>query len=334
MFKDHAVVHVKAGDGGNGCVAYHREKYVPNGGPSGGDGGNGGSVYLVANFQESTLFQLVRKPHVRAENGVHGGGKKCHGRRGNPLELQVPIGTLVYDKETNALLRDLKADGDRVRVARGGNGGWGNARFATSLNQKPDRANPGQQGDQLSVRLELKLIADVGLVGLPNAGKSTLITRVSAATPRVANYPFTTLNPHPGIVELSGFRRFVMMDIPGLIEGASDGHGLGHQFLRHVERTRILVHMVDMAPLDDRTCVEAYHTIRGELEQYSPKLASTPNLVVLTKSDLVPDPAEVERVFTEETGVSCRSISAATGQGLDELMEALWRLLEQSKEEV
>lgn len=330
MFKDHAVIHVKAGDGGDGAVAYRREKYVPKGGPAGGDGGHGGGVYLVASVQESTLFQLVRNPHVRAEHGVAGGGSNCHGRRGKDVEILVPVGTLVFERETNTLLRDLKVDGERVRVARGGNGGWGNSHFATSTNQKPDRANPGQSGEKKTLRLELKLIADVGLVGLPNAGKSTLISRVSRATPRVADYPFTTLDPHPGIVELSGFRRFVMMDIPGLIEGASDGHGLGHQFLRHVERTRVLVHMVDMAPLDGTSCADAFRTIREELERYSTKLANTPNMVVLTKSDLVSDAQAIQEAFTAETGIPCRTISAATGQGLDDLLQQVWELLSQT----
>ena len=328
MFKDHAVIQVKSGKGGDGCVSFRREKYVPKGGPDGGDGGNGGSVYLEACEHTSSLLDLVRNPHVRSENGVPGKGKGMYGRRGEDVVVMVPIGTLVFEAESGVLLRDLKQIRDRVCVARGGNGGWGNEHFATSTNQTPRRANPGLPGEERHLRLELRLIADVGLVGLPNAGKSTLISRVSAARPKVADYPFTTLHPHPGIVELPDLRRFVMVDIPGLIGGASDGHGLGHRFLKHVERTRVLVHLVDMAPVDGSDPIEAYRTIIQELEGYSKALASKPRITVLSKADLAEDPERVARELSAEMGTDVTFISAATGVGLDRLLEDIWRRLQ------
>ncbi|MEZ6197620.1 MAG: GTPase ObgE [Planctomycetota bacterium] len=327
MFKDYAIVHVRAGKGGNGCVSFRREKYVPAGGPDGGDGGHGGSIYLVADHHESTLLSLVRNPHVFGEHGEPGRGRNKHGRRGTDVEVKVPVGTLVYDRGTDTLLRDLKEIGDRVCVARGGTGGYGNDHFKSALNQTPRQANDGTEGESRTLRLELKLIADVGLVGLPNAGKSTLISAVSAARPKVADYPFTTLDPHPGIVEVDPDRRFVMMDIPGLIEGAAEGQGLGHRFLKHVERTRVIVHVVDMAPIDGSDPVASFRTIEFELARYSEALAKKPRRLVFSKSDLVSDPAARARELSAEIGLEGRPISAVARMGTRELLEDLWRLL-------
>ncbi|MEE9392424.1 MAG: GTPase ObgE [Planctomycetota bacterium] len=332
MFKDHAVIYVSAGKGGNGAISFRREKYVPAGGPDGGNGGHGGSVYLVADGQESTLISQVRNPHVRAENGVHGQGRDCHGRRGEDSVIKVPIGTLVFDKNDETMLRDLKNEGDRVCVAKGGRGGFGNEHFKSSSNQTPRQANPGSSGESRTLRLELKLIADVGLVGLPNAGKSTFISKVSAAHPKVADYPFTTLDPHPGIVEMSGFRRFVMMDIPGLIEGAAVGQGLGHRFLKHVERTRALVHLVDMAPMDESDPVEAFRTIVAELERYSPALAKKPRLTVFSKADLVADPVARAAELAAEMGVEAYAVSSATGFNVERLLEDIWVMIKPESE--
>lgn len=327
MFKDHAVVYVQAGRGGDGCVAFRRELFAPKGGPFGGDGGRGGSIHFVADHHESTLLSLVRNPHIRGESGDPGQGKTMEGRSGEDVVVKVPVGTLIFDKEKNILLRDLKAHGDTVCVARGGNGGYGNKHFATATNQAPRKAIPGQEGEKRTLRLELRLIADVGLVGLPNAGKSTLISRVSAARPKIADYPFTTLHPHPGIVELSGERRFVMVDIPGLIEGASEGHGLGHRFLKHVERTRALVHLVELAPADGSDPAENYAIIVRELERYSAALAMKPRLTVYTKADLVPDPDDRVRELNQRLGIEAYAISSAVGTGIDRTLEEAWRMI-------
>lgn len=326
-FRDHAVIHVKAGKGGNGAIAFRREKYVAKGGPDGGDGGHGGSVYLLACHQESTLLTLVRNPHQRARGGANGGAKSMHGPKGEDVIVKVPVGTLIYEKETGILLRDLKEDGDQVCVVKGGRGGWGSARFANATRQTPRYANPGLEGESRTLRLELKLIADVGLVGLPNAGKSTLITAVSAARPKVADYPFTTLQPHPGIIELSDFRRFVMVDIPGLIEGASEGLGLGHRFLKHVERTRVLIHLVELAPMDESDPAENYRTIVAELARYSAALASKPMLTVFSKSDMVPDGDQKAAEIAKELGIKAYCISSATHSNLNRLLEDAWLLL-------
>ncbi|HGY91408.1 MAG TPA: GTPase ObgE [Planctomycetes bacterium] len=327
MFKDYAVIYVRAGHGGNGCCSFRREKFVPKGGPDGGDGGRGGAVYLEASEHENTLLSLVRNPHVRAENGQDGRGANCQGRRGKDIVVPVPPGTLVYEKSTHILLRDLKEPGDRVCVARGGYGGWGNLHFAHATNQAPRQANEGAPGEERTLELELKLIADVGLVGLPNAGKSTLVRSVSAAHPRVADYPFTTLQPHPGVVELSGDRRFVMVDVPGLIEGAAEGHGLGHRFLKHLERTRVVVHLVDMAPIDGSDPLDNLRVIDEELSRYSPALAEKPRLTVFSKSDLVPDPEARAAALAGEAGLQPRWISAATGVGVQDLLAECWKLL-------
>ena len=327
MFKDYAVIYVAAGKGGDGACAFRREKFVPRGGPSGGDGGRGGSIWLVASLHETTLYPMLKNPHIRAGGGENGMGGSCHGKNGEDVEVFVPIGTQIRDHDTKILLRDLKEEGDRVCVARGGNGGWGNERFKSPINQTPRQYNPGTPGEQRTLELELKLIADIGLVGFPNAGKSTLIGRVSAARPKVADYPFTTLQPHPGVVELSGNRRFVIVDIPGLIEGAADGQGLGHRFLRHVERTRALVHMVDMAPIDGSDPVVNHATILRELERYSAALAQKPSITVFTKADLVEDPDAKAAELAARLGLPAYAVSAVTGHNMDRLLEDAWRLI-------
>src|SRR5437588_8901628 len=273
MFIDQATIRIKAGDGGNGCLAFRREKFVPRGGPSGGDGGQGGSIFIVASPHTNTLISYRFHPEFSADRGRHGQGSNRTGHAGADLELAVPIGTLVYEKtgdpaEPVRLLADLAEVGQRVLVARGGRGGLGNAHFATSTNRAPRKVQPGEPGEEKDIRLELKLLADVGLVGFPNAGKSTLIARISAARPKIADYPFTTLTPNLGVVGLSGDRSFVLADIPGLIEGASDGHGLGHRFLRHVERTRVLVHLVELAQEEGRDPERDFDVIDRELERF------------------------------------------------------------------
>jgi len=330
MFIDEARIYVKAGDGGNGCVSFRREKFVPKGGPDGGDGGKGGDVYFEAAADRDTLLDFAGKHHWRAENGKHGGGNNMFGSDGQDLVIPVPPGTLIYDEDLGLLLKDLNETGMKVRVCRGGRGGKGNRAFATSTNQAPREYEPGKPGQERNLRLELKLIADVGLVGMPNAGKSTLLSRCSAARPKIAPYPFTTLEPVLGIVELSGFRRFVMADIPGLIEGASQGAGLGHDFLRHIERTVILVHILDIMPTDGSDPVDNYRAIREELTQYSKTLAQKSEVVVVNKMDLDPDGARLadlrDRLMREVV-----PISAATGQGIKELTELLWQKITQVK---
>ena len=333
-FIDEAEICVRSGKGGDGCVSFRREKYVPKGGPDGGDGGDGGSVYLEADPQMSTLVDFTGHHHWTAENGRPGMGANCSGKKGEDELVKVPTGTLVFDRDNGLLLRDLSIDGDRVCVARGGIGGKGNARFATSTHQAPREFEPGTPGEERWLRLELKLIADVGVVGLPNAGKSTLLSRVSKAKPKIADYPFTTLVPNLGIVSLSGFRRFVMADVPGLVEGAHDGIGLGDQFLRHIERTRVIVHLIDLFPLEGNpTPAEAYRTIRNELESYSPTLASKPELVVANKLDLAgkTDPPELAELAAE---LDCEvlGISGVSGRGLDPLTNRIWDLLEANRE--
>ena len=285
MLVDHAIIEIFAGRGGHGLVSFRREAYVPKGGPDGGDGGDGGSVYLEAGAGVDTLLDMAGRHHWRAGHGENGRSKSRFGARGDDLTIQVPPGTIVYDESTGSLVDDLDQLGKRVLVARGGRGGYGNEHFKSATNQTPRQATPGETGEQRTLRLELKLIADVGLVGLPNAGKSTLLTRVSRATPKVADYPFTTLEPQLGIAELSGYRRLVIADIPGLIEGASAGAGLGHTFLRHIERTRVLVHMLDSEPADGSDPVENFHTINLELAEHSQVLADKPMLIAVNKTD-------------------------------------------------
>jgi len=329
MFVDEAEIRVSAGDGGRGCVSFRREKYVPRGGPDGGDGGHGGSVHLVASPHLNTLVNFRFHPEFTARRGQHGMGSGRTGRNGDNLEIAVPPGTVAFevaDDGSVTLLADLVEAGQRELIARGGRGGRGNARFATSTNQAPRRADPGEPGEQRRLRLQLKLLADVGLVGYPNAGKSTLIARVSAARPKIADYPFTTLTPHLGVVRLDDLRSFVIADVPGLIEGAHRGLGLGHRFLRHVERTKVLVHVVDVSSATDRDPVGDLDTIRRELELFDESLARRPQVVAANKMDAVDAPERVERLAARaaELGLPCFRISGVTGEGVRALLDALW----------
>jgi GTP-binding protein len=332
MFVDEAEIHVKAGDGGNGCVSFRREKFVPKGGPNGGDGGDGGDVYFETVEGKDTLLDFAGRHHWRAENGKPGEGSNKSGLAGQDLVIPVPLGTLIYDTDLDLLIKDLNELGMKVLVCRGGKGGKGNKAFATSTNQAPREFEPGTPGQVRNLRLELKLIADVGLVGMPNAGKSTLLSRCSAARPKIAPYPFTTLEPVLGIVELPGFRRFLMADIPGLIEGASGGAGLGHDFLRHIERTRIIVHILDIMPLDGSDPVANYHAIRKELAGHSEVLAQKDEVVVANKIDLDPDGSRLKDL-QDRLDRDIVPISAATGQGIRELSELLWRKVRGQEEE-
>ena len=291
MFIDLAEIYVKAGDGGNGRVSFHREKYVPAGGPDGGDGGDGGNLIFQADKHLRTLADFRYRRSYKAERGEDGGQKKCFGKKGEDLLIKVPCGTLVKDKETGLILADLTRDGQKEIIAKGGKGGKGNVHFATSTRQIPNFAKNGTPGEERWIILELKLLADVGLVGYPNVGKSTLLSKVSSAQPKIANYHFTTLSPNLGVVSMGEGESFAMADIPGLIEGAHEGVGLGHDFLRHVERTRILIHVVDVAGLDGRDPVEDFHTINRELEKYNPELAKRPQIVAANKVDVLSDDA-------------------------------------------
>lgn len=338
MFVDEVDIHVRAGHGGRGCLAFRREKYVPRGGPSGGDGGAGGSIYIVASPHLNTLVNFRFHPEFDAERGGHGEGSNRTGRSGGDLELQVPIGTLVYEKapgpeEAPQLLADLAHTGDRVLVAKGGRGGLGNAHFATSTNRAPRKVQPGEPGEEKFLRLELKLLADVGLVGFPNAGKSTLISRISAARPKIGDYPFTTLTPNLGVVSLSDNRSFVVADVPGLIEGAHRGQGLGHQFLRHLERTRVLVHLVDISGATGRDPVQDLDTVRRELQLFDADLASKPQLVAANKIDALDDESRAVAVGARahELGLPFFRISGVTGAGVPELLETVWRELARSR---
>ena len=318
-FVDEAVIQVKAGDGGRGCVSFRREKFVPRGGPDGGDGGKGGDVFLVADPSLSTLLDFKYKPVFKAPRGEHGQGSDRHGAAGEDLVIRVPCGTMVYDAETGALLADLVEPGQKFLAARGGRGGRGNAFFKSPVNQAPRKAQPGEPGEEARLRLELKLIADVGLVGLPNAGKSTLIARISAARPKIADYPFTTLVPNLGVVQGPEGRNFVVADLPGLIKGARLGHGLGHQFLRHVERTRMILHLVDCQREDPLADVAA---INEELISFNPGLGAKPQIVVITKADLVGEPEmlmPLQERFTKE-GMETLVVSAVSGYGLQRLV--------------
>jgi GTPase len=325
MFIDEARIYVKAGDGGNGCLAFRREKYVPRGGPSGGDGGRGGDVTMVANGHVNTLLHFRFNPEHRGERGRHGEGSNCTGREGKPAELQVPVGTIVYDDQTGEKLFDFTEEGQRLVVVRGGRGGRGNARFATSTHQAPTEHEPGKPGQERRLRLELKLLADAGLVGFPNAGKSTLISRISAARPKIADYPFTTLEPQLGVVKMDDFRSFVVADIPGLIEGAHLGHGLGTQFLRHIERTRLLVHLVDVSEASGRQPAEDFETVMRELASFSEELAKKPMLVVATKIDVAQDRERIQSLkhLANERGLPYFEISSVTGLGLEALKHAI-----------
>ena len=331
MLIDHAIIFIRAGTGGDGRVSFRREKYAPKGGPDGGDGGRGGDIILIGDAGLDTLFGFVRRPHFRAEHGEKGGQASCTGADGRHCEIRVPLGTLVFDRNTNGMIVDVETNGDRFIAARGGAGGFGNEHFKSATHQAPRECTPGQDGEEKTLRLELKLIADVGLIGLPNAGKSTLLRAVSRATPKVADYPFTTLSPHLGIAELPGERRMTLADIPGLIEGASAGAGLGHDFLRHIERTKAIVHLLEASPVDLSNPVENYQAIRRELAAYSDELVGKPEIVAFSKIDLVP-PGEREAVIADlsrRLDASHRplAMSGVTGEGTRELLEACWDAL-------
>jgi GTP-binding protein len=331
-FVDECTLRTEAGDGGNGAVAFRREKFVPFGGPAGGDGGRGGSVLLEADPGLGTLYDLHHLKVVRADSGVHGGGRDCYGRAGKDTIVRVPLGTVVFDSDSGERLGELTRAGDTLTVAQGGKGGRGNKHFATPVERAPRRAEPGDPGEQRSLRLELKVMADVGLLGFPNVGKSTLISAVSRARPKVADYPFTTLEPHLGVVTVGDSRRglgktFVLADIPGLIPGASEGHGLGTRFLRHLDRTRVLLHLITLDPGEGREPLADYHAVRAELRHFSPELALRKEIVALTKADIT----EVREAYPElaarfaAEGLELRLVSSAAHQGLDDLM---WELSE------
>lgn len=324
MFVDEVIVRVKGGDGGNGCMAFRREKFVPKGGPSGGDGGRGGDIVLFASKHHNTLLHFRYNPEHTAERGRHGEGSNRTGRNGAAIQLPVPLGTIAYDADTGDVLHDFTEEHDTFVIARGGRGGRGNQHFATPTNQAPTHHEPGRPGEEKRIRLELKLLADVGLVGFPNAGKSTLISRISAARPKIADYPFTTLVPNLGVVQTEDDRTFVVADIPGLIEGAHEGHGLGIQFLRHIERTSLLLHLVDVSEMSGREPAADFHVILGELGSFSETLAAKPMFVVATKMDAAQDPARVESLeaAAKERGLPVFRISAVTGEGLRELVRA------------
>jgi GTP-binding protein len=334
MFIDRARIHVRGGNGGNGILAFRREKFVPRGGPSGGDGGRGGSVFIESTEGMNTLLHFRYNPEHVAGRGRHGEGSKCHGADADDIVIKVPVGTVVTDELTGELIYDFAQAGERVLVASGGRGGRGNAQFATSTNRAPRYHEDGKEGQERWLVLELKLIADVGLVGLPNAGKSTLISRISAARPKIADYPFTTLEPNLGVVDLGDYKTFVVADIPGLIEGAHTGAGLGDRFLRHVERTKLLLHLVDVSGMSEDPIAD-YQTVTHELEAYSREVAAKPKLAVATKLDALDDSSRLDelRQFCEQEGLEFHTISAASGSGLKELLHAVERRLDQLKRE-
>jgi GTP-binding protein len=328
MFIDRARITLVAGSGGDGCVAFRREKFVPRGGPSGGDGGKGGDIYLECSDRVNTLLHFQYKRIFKARRGAHGEGDRRHGKDGQDITILIPPGTQVFREPGRELLYDFSRAGERRRVAAGGKGGKGNARFATATNQAPRRADPGEPGEVLDLSLSLKLIADVGLVGYPNAGKSTLISRISSARPKIADYPFTTLAPHLGVVRLPDYRSFVVADIPGLIPGAHDGHGLGDLFLKHVERTALLVHVVDVSQTG-RNPVTDYKTILHELELFNRDLAERRQLVVASKIDILDDPGKLTRlkIMCSRRKIPFHAISAVTGEGIPHLIRLIERLL-------
>ena len=338
MFVDEVDIHVAAGNGGRGALSFRREKFVPRGGPDGGDGGHGGSVYIVATPRRNTLIDFRYHPEFEARGGGHGQGSNRTGQNGDDLTIEVPVGTLVFVREPDEdgppageprlhPLADLTEEGQQVLVAKGGRGGRGNAQFVSSTNRAPRRTEPGEPGEERHLRLQLKLLADVGLIGFPNAGKSTLIARISAARPKIADYPFTTLTPNLGVVTLSGDRSFVVADVPGLIQGAHTGHGLGHQFLRHIERTKALIHLVDVSGASGRDPVEDFDTIVEELRLFDPKVAAKPQIVVANKIDAVDDPSRIDALerHVKKIGLPFHRVSAVTGDGVDKLLEAAWR---------
>jgi GTP-binding protein len=339
LFVDEVDIQVSAGDGGRGCLSFRREKFVPRGGPDGGDGGHGGSVYLVASPHVNTLINYRFHPEFHARRGGHGEGANRTGKAGTDLDLEVPVGTVVLEHAEEGLVEvaDLSEEGQRVLVARGGLGGRGNAAFVSSTNRAPRKTQPGLPGEEKRLRLQLKLLADVGLVGYPNAGKSTLIARVSSARPKIADYPFTTLTPNLGVVRLDDERSFVVADVPGLIEGAHAGHGLGDRFLRHLERTKVLVHVIDVSSAPGREPADDFDVIERELELFAGShpdqdgspFAGRPRLAAANKMDALDEPERLDRLRArlEQAGVALYPISAVTGEGMPALLEALWRAI-------
>ncbi len=329
MLIDRARIFVRSGKGGDGCMSFRREKYIPKGGPNGGDGGDGGSVILVGDNSIDSLLSLTHRPHYRAVHGMQGKGSQMHGANGDDCIVKVPLGTLVTDEASGELLADIAEHDQQLVVANGGKGGWGNEHFKSATNQAPRETTCGKPIEEHILRLELKLIADIGLVGMPNAGKSTLLSAISAARPKVADYPFTTLQPHLGIAELDVDRRLIVADIPGLIEGAADGAGLGHRFLQHIERTGALLHLVDVLPIDGSDPASNYKTIREELQKYSPELALKSEIVVLNKIDLLPPDqrdailAEISTELKLDPMITC---SGATREGIRDVLEHCWSL--------
>ncbi len=335
MFVDKVKIYVKAGDGGDGAVAFLREKYKPYGGPAGGDGGKGGDVILVATSRKLTLYDFKYKRHFRAPNGERGRGKNQHGKDAEDLILEVPIGTVVIDAKTGQVICDLTEEGQMCVVAKGGKGGRGNARFATPTNQAPKYAEKGQKGEERWLVLELKLIADVGIIGLPNAGKSTLISKLTKARPKIANYPFTTLSPVLGVIELEDASKIVLADIPGLIEGASQGKGLGLEFLRHIERTKLLLHLIDVSDQRQVEPLEAFKIVNSEMEKYNPELLKKKQIVVGTKIDILTDREilnDLKKEF-EKMGYMFIPVSSITGEGIDTLREVIIEQVKGGKDE-
>jgi GTPase len=349
MFVDEVDIHVVAGSGGRGCLSFRREKFIPRGGPDGGNGGNGGSVYIVATAHKNTLVDFRYHPNFEARGGKHGEGSNRTGHGAANLEIGVPVGTLVFEKDPpeeipeggtappsapGRLWADLTEEGQRVLIAKGGRGGRGNACFVSSTNRAPRRVELGEAGEERWLQLQLKLLADIGLVGFPNAGKSTLIARISAARPKIANYPFTTLAPNLGVVTMGGDRSFVVADVPGLIEGAHDGHGLGHRFLRHVERTKVLIHLVDVSSASGRDAVEDFDVILNELQLFDADVAAKPQLVVANKIDALDDPSRLARLKARAKALKLpfHQISGVTGEGIAALLEAAWREIAAGRE--
>ncbi len=332
-FVDEAKIKVFSGGGGRGCVSFRREKFVSHGGPNGGHGGNGGSVYFVGDASLQSLLDFRYKRERKAKRGEHGMGKDCHGKNGEDLVIKLPLGTIVKNCETDEILVDLSEDGQRFLCLPGGRGGKGNAFFKTSTNQAPRHSQPGEPGEEMEVKLELKLLADVGIIGLPNAGKSTFISRISAAKPKVADYPFTTLVPNLGLVRYGDFSSFVVADIPGLVEGAHEGKGLGTRFLKHVERCSLFLHMIDLSPDTGREPAEDYEVVTRELDAFNPELAARTQVVVLNKIDITEAGEKAGELlkFFEDKGIKVFKISAVTGEGVDELVNYMGREVEKEK---
>ncbi len=332
-FLDEAIISVKAGDGGRGCVSFRREKYVPKGGPDGGDGGRGADVSFVADARLASLLDFRYRREFEADRGQHGMGSLCSGKSGEDLTIKLPVGTVIKDEVTQEVLADFTRDGQTYRCCKGGRGGKGNAHFATATHQTPRFAQPGEKGTDRKLKLELKLMADVGIIGFPNAGKSTLISHISEAKPKIADYPFTTLVPHLGVVKWGAFGGFVVADIPGLIEGAHDGKGLGIRFLKHVERTRLFIHVLDLSPFTDRDPKDDFETVNRELEAFNPEMARRPQVVALNKTDITEARELVPELlkFFGASGIKVFTISAATGQGLTDLVNHVGKEVERLK---